>query len=291
MTSPCSARCRLPVGLRQGGPASRQGVPAGRAARGGLDGIAAAGVRVSLVQDGVGRQVPVVSISGGTDVVTAFIGDARWCRSAPVSCPASAWEPRSKRGRMPGRPVTQQAGELVLTEPMPSMPVFFWNDPDGSRYRAAYFDKYPGVWCHGDWITIADRGSVVVQGRSDATLNRMGVRMGSAEIYNAVEGLPKCGTAWSSASSRTTATGCHCSSPQRRCRIRRGAAGSDHRCHPDRRVPRHVPDAILAVPGIPKTMTRQAARDPDQANPAGHAARRAVDRGAVDRPELLEVFA
>ena len=79
----------------------------------------------------------------------------------------------------------------MLTEPMPSMPVFFWNDPDGSRYRAAYFDKYPGVWCHGDWITITDRGSVVVQGRSDATLNRMGVRMGSAEIYNAVEGLPE----------------------------------------------------------------------------------------------------
>ena len=82
-----------------------------------------------------------------------------------------------------------EAGELVLTQPMPSMPVFFWNDADGSRYRKAYFDKYPGIWCHGDWITITDRDSVVVHGRSDATLNRMGVRMGSAEIYNAVESL------------------------------------------------------------------------------------------------------
>ena len=91
------------------------------------------------------------------------------------------------------RPVIGEEGELVITEPMPSMPVFFWNDDDGSRYRAAYFEKYPGVWCHGDWITITDRGSVVVHGRSDATLNRLGVRMGSAEIYNAVEGMPEVG--------------------------------------------------------------------------------------------------
>lgn len=84
-----------------------------------------------------------------------------------------------------------EPGELVVTEPMPSMPVSFWQDDDGSRYRAAYFDKYPGVWCHGDWITITDRGSVLVHGRSDATLNRNGVRMGSAEIYDAVETMPQ----------------------------------------------------------------------------------------------------
>ena len=143
------------------------------------------------IQDGVGRPIPVVSASGGTDVVTAFIGG---CPLVPIVagelnciCLGAAVEAWSDEGR----PVIGQAGELVLTQPMPSMPVFFWNDPDGSRYRKAYFDKYPGVWCHGDWLTITERGSVVVHGRSDATLNRMGVRMGSAEIYNAVETLPE----------------------------------------------------------------------------------------------------
>ncbi|MCW2689780.1 MAG: acsA 1, partial [Mycobacterium sp.] len=143
------------------------------------------------IQDGVGRQIPVVSVSGGTDVVTAFIGG---CPLVPIVagelnciCLGAAVEAWSDDGV----PVIAQAGELIVTQPMPSMPVFFWNDADGSRYRRAYFDKYPGVWCHGDWITITDRGSVVVQGRSDATLNRGGVRMGSAEIYNAVEQMPE----------------------------------------------------------------------------------------------------
>ena len=82
-----------------------------------------------------------------------------------------------------------QLGELVIREPMPSMPVRFWNDPDGSRYRAAYFDEYPGVWRHGDWILFTERGSCVITGRSDATLNRGGVRMGTAEFYTVVEEL------------------------------------------------------------------------------------------------------
>ena len=90
-----------------------------------------------------------------------------------------------------GKPVRGEVGELVVTKPMPSMPVAFWNDPDGSRYREAYFDVFPGVWRHGDWITITDHGSVIVHGRSDSTLNRHGIRMGSADIYQAVESLPE----------------------------------------------------------------------------------------------------
>ena len=113
-----------------------------------------------------------MSMSGGTDVVTAFIGG---CPTVPIvagelnviclGADVQAWTDADT-------PVVGEAGELVITQPMPSMPVFFWNDADGSRYRRAYFDKYPGVWCHGDWITITDRESVVVHGRSDATLNR-----------------------------------------------------------------------------------------------------------------------
>jgi acetoacetyl-CoA synthetase len=88
-----------------------------------------------------------------------------------------------------GRPVVGQEGELVLTAPLPSMPVGFWADPDGGRYRAAYFERFPGVWSHGDRATLTDRGTCVVTGRSDGTLNRGGVRMGTAEFYSVVEGF------------------------------------------------------------------------------------------------------
>src|SRR5207248_6887181 len=89
-----------------------------------------------------------------------------------------------------GNAVVEEVGELVITEPMPSMPVFFWNDPDGSRLREAYFEMYPGLWRHGDWIRITGRGSAVIYGRSDSTLNRGGVRMGTAEFYRVVEEHP-----------------------------------------------------------------------------------------------------
>jgi len=90
-----------------------------------------------------------------------------------------------------GISVVDQVGELVLTEPMPSMPLFFWNDPENRRYNESYFDMYPGIWRHGDWIKITPRGSAVIAGRSDSTLKRMGVRMGSSDFYSAVEDLPE----------------------------------------------------------------------------------------------------
>jgi acetoacetyl-CoA synthetase len=245
------------------------------------------------VQDGVGRQIPVQSCSGGTDVVTAFIGSSPLVPvvAGELSClclgaAIEAWEDD-------GKAVIGSAGELVITKPMPSMPVFFWNDEDGSRYRAAYFDKYPGVWCHGDWLTITERGSVVVHGRSDATLNRGGIRMGSAEIYNAVEGMPEIsdclvvgvekgdGDYWmplfvalaedaeldDDLKARITAA------------IRTGAS------------PRHVPDAILAVPGIPRTMTGKRLEIPIKRILLGAAPEDVVTPTAVDRPDLLPVFA
>ena len=143
------------------------------------------------LRDNVGERVQVASISGGTDVVSAFIGGVRTVPVWPgeLSAPylgvaLDAWDES-------GKPVRGEVGELVITKPMPSMPVAFWNDPDGSRYRSAYFDMFPGVWRHGDWITITDHGSIVVHGRSDSTLNRHGIRMGSADIYQAVERLPE----------------------------------------------------------------------------------------------------
>ena len=136
------------------------------------------------------------SISGGTDVCTAFVGAAPMlpvragvipCRH--LGCAVEAFD-------ADGKPVIGQVGELVITEPMPSMPVAFWNDPDGSRLREAYFDDYPGVWRHGDWIKVEADGSCVIYGRSDSTLNRGGVRMGTAEFYRVVEELAGSPTRW-----------------------------------------------------------------------------------------------
>ncbi len=143
------------------------------------------------VYEAISPSVHLQSVSGGTDVCTAFVGASPlvpvWegeisCRH--LGCAVEAYSPT-------GEALVGEQGELVVTRPMPSMPVGFWNDPDGARYREAYFDEWPGVWRHGDWITFSDRGSCVISGRSDATLNRGGVRIGTAEFYAVVEGLPE----------------------------------------------------------------------------------------------------
>jgi acetoacetyl-CoA synthetase len=132
------------------------------------------------------------SVSGGTDVCTAFVLSHPWlpviagklqCRG--LGAPIESWDEN-------GRPVWNQVGELVVTAPMPCMPVGFWNDPDRSRFRQAYFQHFPGVWRHGDWIEIdPDDGQCTIYGRSDSTLNRGGVRMGTSEFYRIVESLPE----------------------------------------------------------------------------------------------------
>ncbi|MDP9165592.1 MAG: acetoacetate--CoA ligase [Actinomycetota bacterium] len=244
------------------------------------------------LQDGIGRAVPVISMSGGTDVVTAFIGGtplvpirAGELNAICLGVAAEAWGEG-------GRAVTEEAGELVVTKPMPSMPVFFWHDGDGEKYRSAYFDKYPGVWCHGDWITITERNSVVVHGRSDATLNRGGVRMGSAEIYNAVEGMPEVedclvvgvelddGGYWMPLF--VACAGGVEFGDDLKARIvdavRTGAS------------PRHVPDDVIAVPGIPRTMTGKRLEIPIKRILLGARATDVLTPSAVDRPELLGEF-
>ena len=244
------------------------------------------------VQEGLGRRVPVISMSGGTDVCTAFIGG---CPTVPIvagelssiclGAAIEAWVGER-------HPVIGEEGELVVTEPMPSMPVFFWNDDDGSRYRSAYFDKYPGVWCHGDWITITDRGSVVVHGRSDATLNRLGVRMGSADIYNAVERMPEVadclvvgieqddGGYW-------MPLFVHLSDGVILDDELRSAINAEIRRHAS---PRHVPDDILAVPGMPRTLTGKRLEIPIKRILQGAAPGDAAQLSSIDRPELLDAF-
>jgi acetoacetyl-CoA synthetase len=138
------------------------------------------------VYEHVGSDTWLFSTSGGTDLCTAFVGG---CPLLPVyegelqaralGAAVEAWSPE-------GEPLIGEVGELVVTEPMPSMPIYLWNDPDGERYRESYFDMFPGVWRHGDWIEITERGTAIITGRSDSTINRGGIRMGTAEIYRAV---------------------------------------------------------------------------------------------------------
>jgi acetoacetyl-CoA synthetase len=138
-----------------------------------------------------GERIWLTSISGGTDFAGAFIAGLRTlpvlegemqCRC--LGAAVEAWDEQ-------GRPLVDEVGELVCTKPMPSMPLYLWNDPDGTRLHDSYFDVYPGVWRHGDWIRITPRGGAVIYGRSDATINRHGIRMGTAELYRAVEALPE----------------------------------------------------------------------------------------------------
>ena len=192
-----------------------------------------------------------------------------------------------------GRPVRGAVGELVVTKPMPSMPVAFWNDPAGSRYREAYFGTYPGVWRHGDWITITDRGSVVVHGRSDATLNRYGIRMGSSDIYHVVEQLDEIAEALVVGVER----------PEGEywmplfVVLNPGHELDDALTDKIRRTvregvsPRHVPDEIISTPAIPHTRTGKKLEIPVKRILQGGDPRQVMDAGAVDNPDALRWFA
>jgi acetoacetyl-CoA synthetase len=241
------------------------------------------------VHDAIGPAVHLQSLSGGTDVCTAFVGASPlvpvWegeisCRQ--LGCAIEAFAPD-------GTPLIGEQGELVITRPMPSMPVAFWNDPDGERYRAAYFDEFPGVWRHGDWITFTDRGSCVISGRSDATLNRGGVRIGTAEFYAVVEAIPEV------ADSLVV----HLDRDDRLLlfvAMRDGAALTDElRARIGRELrttlsPRHAPDEITAVPSIPRTLSGKKLEVPVKRILGGTPADVAASRGSLADPSSLDAF-
>lgn len=245
------------------------------------------------LQSELGPRVQICSISGGTDVVSAFVGAAPvtpvWPGELSRPCLGVALEALDPEGR----PVRGEVGELVVTQPMPSMPVSFWDDPDGARYRDAYFDVYEGCWRHGDWITITEHGSVVIHGRSDATLNRNGIRMGSGDIYEPVEALPEVVEALVVGVEQADggywmplfvvlAEGVDLDDA-----LRDEIAGAV-RTHASAR---HVPDEIHVVPGIPHTRTGKKLEVPVKKLLAGQDISGAFDPGSVDAPELLDWFA
>ena len=143
------------------------------------------------VYDHVGADTWLFSTSGGTDVCTAFVGGVPTLPVYEGELQARCLGASVEAWNEAGEPVVGEVGELVITKPMPCMPVGFWGDDDGARYRAAYFEMYPGIWRHGDWLELTGRGTAIIHGRSDSTINRGGVRMGTAEIYSAVGTVPE----------------------------------------------------------------------------------------------------
>jgi acetoacetyl-CoA synthetase len=186
-----------------------------------------------------------------------------------------------------GEAVVDEVGELVITKPMPSMPLYFWNDADGARYRASYFDFYPGVWRHGDWIKITPRGSAVISGRSDSTINRGGVRMGTSEIYSAVEGLPEVLDSLVVDVDElmplfvVLRDGMRLD-PQLAAEIKRRIR--EH-CSP-----RHVPDRIVQVREVPRTLSGKKLEVPVKRILQGAPAERAASRDSLANPEALDTF-
>jgi acetoacetyl-CoA synthetase len=245
------------------------------------------------VYENVGKDVWLASMSGGTDVASAFVGgNPMWpvysgeiqCRA--LGCHLQAWNED-------GEAVVNQVGEMVITVPMPSMPVFFWNDPGFKRYEESYFEMYSGVWRHGDWIEVTDREGVIIYGRSDATLNRGGVRIGTSEIYRAVDKVKEVKDAMMIC-------------------IEKGDggfymplfvvmnAGVEFSATIGRQIsdtiradntPRHVPDDIIPVPDIPYTISGKKTETPVKKILMGKDPSKVINAGSLRNPESLNFFA
>lgn len=241
----------------------------------------------------VGEHVQISSISGGTDVCTAFLGAAP---TVPVwlgelSCAALGADVHSFDED--GADLQGEVGELVLTQPMPSMPVMFWNDPDGARLRAAYFEDYPGRWRHGDWVIATERGSFVIQGRSDSTLNRGGVRMGTADFYAVVESFAEVSD---SLVIDTTELGDDAEG-ELLCFVVLAPSATLESVEPALRTalrrelsPRHVPDRFIQISAVPKTLSGKKCEVPVKKILAGVDPDKAISREALQDPEAIEPF-
>ncbi len=240
----------------------------------------------------VGSDIQIASVSGGTDLCAAFVAAAPdvpvW--EGEISCRALAAAVVALDES--GNECHDEVGELVITQPMPSMPVFFWNDPDGSRLREAYFDTYPGRWRHGDWIRITPRGSCVIYGRSDSTLNRGGVRMGTSEFYAVVEGFDE--VLDSLVIDTSDARG---GEGELLCFLVLASGASLADVEPSLRSalrsqlsPRHVPNRFAVVDDVPRTLNGKKCEVPVKKILAGADPDRTVSVDALRNPDALSPF-
>ncbi len=244
------------------------------------------------VYDEVGRDTWLFSTSGGTDLCTAFVGGVPTLpvrlgelQARSLGAALQAWDED-------GNAVVDQVGELVLTEPMPSMPIFFWGDPSGERYRDSYFATYPGVWRHGDWVEITSRGGAVIYGRSDSTINRGGVRMGTSEIYRSVLSLDDVVDALVIDLPREGTDGWM----QLFVVLRTGQTLTDELIAAVRRrlredcSPRHVPDEVVQIAEVPRTLSGKLLEVPVKRILMGTPAERAASRESLANPAALDQF-
>jgi acetoacetyl-CoA synthetase len=238
------------------------------------------------IYDHVGSDTWLFSTSGGTDLCTAFVGGVPILpvyegelQARALGASVESWDPD-------GHPLTGEVGELVITRPMPSMPLYMWNDPDGERYRESYFDTYPGIWRHGDWIEITERGTAIITGRSDSTINRGGIRMGTSEIYRAVLAIDEV----------TDALVVDVGTMPLFVVLRQGTELDEELVSRIRaRVredcsPRHVPDEVVAVKEVPRTLSGKVLELPVKKILMGTPPEQAASRDSLANPEALDFF-
>lgn len=234
----------------------------------------------------------LASISGGTDICTTFVGGSPilpvYAGEIQCKCLGAAVQAFNEEGK----PIIGEVGELVVTKPMPSMPLYLWGDSDGSRYRESYFEVFPGVWRHGDWIELTDRGSCIIYGRSDATIKRMGVRIGTSEIYRAVESVPEVSD--SVAVDIETPDG-----PPRLLLFVVLPAGRELDQNLVMKIrakvrkdlsPRYVPDEVIQVPSVPRTLNGKKLEVPIKKIFMGADPVRLVSAGALADPTSLQHY-
>ncbi len=244
------------------------------------------------IYEHLGSNTWLFSTSGGTDVCTAFVGGVPTLPVYRGELQARALGAKVEAFDERGEPLIDEVGELVITEPMPSMPVFLWGDEDGSRYRESYFDMYPGIWRHGDWIEITSRGTAIIYGRSDSTINRQGVRMGTSEIYRAVAAVPAVLDALVVDLPRPGTEGWM----PLFVVLREDAELDDELVREIKRrireqcSPRHVPDEIYAIAQVPRTLSGKALEVPVKRILTGTSPERAASRDSLANPEALDWF-
>jgi acetoacetyl-CoA synthetase len=244
------------------------------------------------VYENVGSATWLFSTSGGTDLCTAFVGGVPTLpvyrgelQARALGASVEAWDPE-------GKPLIDEVGELVITKPMPSMPVYFWGDEDGSRLRDSYFSMYPGIWRHGDWIEITSRETAIIYGRSDSTINRGGVRMGTSEIYSAVLSVPEIVDALVVDIPRPGTEGWM----PLFVVMREGESLSDEIVGQIKRriredcSPRHIPDEVREIAEVPRTLSGKVLEVPVKRILSGTPVEAAASRESLANPEALDYF-
>ncbi len=244
------------------------------------------------VYEHVGADVYLTPLSGGTDFVSAFIGgvpilpvviNEMNCRYLGAAVDAFDDD---------GNSIVDEVGELVCTKPLPSMPIFFWNDEDGTRYHDSYFDVWPGIWRHGDWVRITPSGGATIYGRSDATINRHGIRMGTADLYAAVEALPE---VMDSLVVDLEFLGRDAYMPLFVV-LKDGVALDDdlveriHDAVKSNLSPRHVPDAVFAIEDVPRTFSGKKLEIPVRKLLLGQSPDKVINRDTMGNPDSIDYF-